>query len=484
MAKNELGITVKKEEDIVSWYSQVVLKSELAEPSAVKGCAVIRPLGFSLWQGIQDYFNARLKKLKVKNAYFPLFIPESFFMREAEHVEGFAPEVAWIERKNDNEERLGIRPTSETIMYDSYARWIRSWRDLPLRINQWANIVRWEVSDVKLFLRSREFLWQEGHCVYATEEECDKETLMMLDEYVTMSKELLALPSIPGYKTEKEKFAGAKYTTTFEMFMPDGKALQSGTSHNLGQGFAKGFGISFKGTDGKDHTPWQSSWGVSTRLLGAVIMVHGDDKGLVLPPRLAETKLVIIPITIKKNPEASEQVLKKAKELEQELLNLGIDVELDDREEYSPGFKFSDWELKGVPLRLELGPRDVEAGNCIIAKRNTGEKRTIPFGDVAKNVPELLDEIHNEMYAKAEQFLKDHEVETNDFDELQKVISEGKYVLAPHCGSVDCEDEIKAETSGITTRCRPMGRDEISEGDVCIHCGKPAKYKVIFARNY
>ena len=484
MAKNELGITIKKEDDIAAWYTQVVMKSELAEPSAVKGCAVIRPLGFSLWQGIQDYFNARLKKLKVKNAYFPLFIPESFFMREAEHVEGFAPEVAWIERKNDNEEKLGIRPTSETIMYDSYARWIRSWRDLPLRINQWANIVRWEVSDVKLFLRSREFLWQEGHCVYETEEECDKETMMMLNEYVKMGEELLALPSIPGLKSEKEKFAGAKYTTTFEMFMPDGKALQSGTSHNLGQGFAKGFGIHFKGRDEKEHTPWQSSWGVSTRLLGALIMVHSDNKGLVLPPRIAPLKLVIIPITIKKNPEASEKVLEKAKELVKSFEDSGIEIELDDREEYSPGFKFSDWELKGVPLRLELGPRDLENNSCIIVKRNDGKKITIDLDEVMTKVPELLEEIHNEMFSKAKQFLEDHEVETNNYEEMKKVISEGNYVLAPHCGSIECEDDIKADTSGITTRCRPQNKDSVKEGDLCIRCGKPAKYKIIFARNY
>ena len=484
MAKNEMGITVKKDEDIVSWYSQVVLKSEIAEHSAVKGCAVIRPLGFAMWQGIQDYFNARMKLLKVKNAYFPLFIPESFFLKEASHVEGFAPEVAWIEKKEGTEERLAIRPTSETIMYDSYSRWIRSWRDLPLRINQWANVVRWEVSDVKLFLRSREFLWQEGHCVFATEEECDKETLMMLDEYVKLSSDLLALPSIPGKKSEKEKFAGAKYTTTFELFMPDGKALQSGTSHNLGQGFAKGFGIEFQGKDGKKHTPWQSSWGFSTRLLGAVIMVHSDDSGLVLPPRLAPVKAVIIPITIKKNPEGSEKVLAKANELYSQLIESGIEVELDDREEYSPGFKFNDHELKGVPLRIELGPRDLENNECIISKRNTGEKITLPLSDVVSKVPELLETMHDEMYAKAKKTLDEKEVVTSDFEELKTAIANKNYVLAPHCGSEECEEELKSETGGITTRCRPFGKDEVSEDDVCVYCKKPAKYKVIFSRSY
>lgn len=484
MAKNELGITVKKEEDMPEWYSQVVLKSEMAESSAVKGCAVIRPWGYAMWEQIQDTFNAYIKEAGVKNAYFPLFIPESFFMREAEHVEGFAPEVAWIERKSENEERLGIRPTSETIMYDSYRRWIRSHRDLPLRINQWANIVRWEVSDVKLFLRSREFLWQEGHCVYETEEECDKETMFFLNKYVKLSEELLAIPAMSGKKSEKEKFAGAKYTLTFEHFMPDGKALQSGTSHNLGQGFAKSFGISYKGKDGEEHTPWQSSWGISTRLLGSVVMTHGDDKGLVLPPRLAPTQVVVVPVIFKNKPELSKEVLAQAEKLYAELKAAGIRVDFDDREEISLGRRINEWELKGVPLRLEIGPKDIEQSQCVLAKRNDGEKLSVALSDVAPKAKELLDTIHNELFAKAKKFLDEKLVEKTTFDELKDEIKQGNFVLAPHCGEESCEEELKAETGGVTTRCRPFDNDKVNEGDTCIYCGKQAKYKIIFARNY
>lgn len=481
--KNELGITVKKDEDMPEWYGQVVLKSEMAEYSAVKGCAVIRPLGYALWQSIMDYLNKEIFALEVENAYFPLFIPESFFKKEANHVEGFAPELAWIEKKEGTEERLAIRPTSETIMYDSYSRWIQSWRDLPLRINQWANVVRWEVSDVKLFLRSREFLWQEGHCVYATEEECDKETWQFLDVYEKMSEELLAIPCISGMKSDKEKFAGAKYTTTIEHFMPDGKFLQSGTSHNLGTGFAEGFDIKFRGQDEKMHTPWQSSWGISTRLLGSVVMTHGDDKGLVLPPKMAPTQVVIIPIVMKKNPEGSKQVLGKANELFSSMEKSGIKVKLDDRDSHSMGFKMSEWELKGVPLRLEIGPRDLENNNCILTKRNTSEKLTIDLKNIVKEIPVLLETIQNEMLDKAKKFLESKKTETDSYDELKDLIAKGNYVLVPHCGNSTCEENIKAETAGITTRCKPRQEKSV-EGKTCFKCGKPAKYMIYFGRNY
>ncbi len=483
--KNQIGITVKKDEDIVEWYSQVVLKSELADYSAVKGCAVIRPLGYELWQGIMDYFNSRLKKIGVKNAYFPVFIPESFFYREADHVEGFAPEVAWIERKSDTEERVAIRPTSETIIYDSYSKWIQSYRDLPLRINQWANIVRWEVKDVKIFLRSREFLWQEGHCVYETEEECDAEAELMIKEYKKLSEELLAIPVIIGKKSDKEKFPGAKYTYTIESFMPDGKALQAGTSHNLGQGFAKAFDIKFKGRDEKDHFPWQSSWGFSTRLLGALIMTHGDDKGLVLPPRIAPVQVVIVPIINKKYPEQSAKVLEKSEELKSLFEKNNVQVELDDRDEYSPGFKFSHWELRGVPLRLEIGPRDLENNSCVLVKRNDGEKIMVSFNDVSSKVDELLNLIQTELLFKAKEEVDSRTVRPKDYDEFVKATtSEGKLAIIHHCGSPECEDLIKSETGGVTSRCRPMGDDSPDDGAVCIKCGKPASYKIIFSRNY
>lgn len=484
LVMNEIGITAKKEEDMPEWYTQVVLKSELADYSAIKGCAVIRPLGYSIWQGIMNFFNKQIAALGVENAYFPMFIPESFFQKEADHVEGFAPEVAWIERKSDNEEKLALRPTSETIMYDSYAKWITSHRDLPLRINQWANVVRWEVSDVKLFLRSREFLWQEGHCVYETESQCDEEVFAIINEYKKLSEELLAVPAIIGLKTEHEKFPGAKYTFTIESFMPDGKALQNGTSHNLGQGFGKSFNIKFKGRDEKEHYPWQSSWGFSTRLIGAMIMTHSDNKGLVLPPRIAPTKTVIVPILNKNKPELSKKVLDRATELKNELIKNGIATKLDDRMEYSPGYKFNEWELKGVPLRIELGPRDLESDSCIIAKRNTGEKITIKLNEATNKVLAALENIQQELFTTAKTRQEKQLITLDNYEKMRETVDNKQMILAHHCGGPDCEDEIKAETGGITTRCRPYGEDKADNNAVCIKCGKPAAYKVIFSRNY
>jgi prolyl-tRNA synthetase len=480
----ELGITVTKSEDIVNWYGQVVVKSEFADYSKVKGCAVIRPLGMSVWENIQSFFNARLKTLGVKNTYFPLFIPESFFHKEAGHVEGFAPEVAWIDSEGkDSEERLAIRPTSETVMYDSYSKWIQSHRDLPLKLNQWCNVVRWEVSDVKIFLRSREFLWQEGHNVFATEAEAESDALTMIREYQHLAHELLATPTFIGLKSKAETFPGAKHTYTIESFMPDGKALQSGTSHNLGQGFAKAFNISFKGTDDKTHHPWQTSWGFSTRLLGAMIMTHSDDKGLILPPRVAPIKAVIIPITIKKKPELSEQVLAKAHELKKELLDAGIEVELDDRDNYSPGFKYSEAELKGTPLRIELGPRDIENNACVMVRRDKGEKESVALEKLIDTVKETLEVMHKELFDKAMQSVQDKKVSVQTFDELTKAIEQKQLAIAHHCGQADCEAQIKAKLQA-TTRCRIAGEDEAEEGSTCVHCEKKSAYKIIFAKNY
>ncbi len=483
--KNEIGITINKEDDMPEWYSQIVVKSELADYSAVKGCAVIRPLGYAVWENIQTYFNKRLKKMGVKNAYFPLFIPESFFLKEAEHIEGFAPEVAWIEQKNKDEERVAIRPTSETIMYNSYAKWIRSYRDLPLLINQWCNIVRWEVKDVKLFLRSREFLWQEGHCVFATEEECDLHALKIIHEYQKLSEEFLAIPAIVGKKSPKETFPGAKYSYTIEQFMPDGKALQSGTSHNLGQGFAKAFNITYRGKDEKMHHPWQSSWGFSTRLLGGLIMMHGDNKGLVLPPRVAPTKAVIVPILNKNTPDVNKTILTITTRLQKELTDKEIETHVDDREEYSPGYKFHEWELKGVPLRIEIGPRDLQENTCVVVKRNTGQKQTIAIKEITKQIPLLLESMQQEMLDKARKKVDAMFFTATNYKDMVKKIQEEKmFAIAPHCGNEECEEEIKTETGGITTRCRPEGKDAVTEGSVCIKCGKPAKYNIIFSRNY
>ncbi|MBN1275613.1 proline--tRNA ligase [Candidatus Woesearchaeota archaeon] len=481
---NTKGLTVKKDEDMPEWYTQVILKSELADYSAVKGCAVIRPLGYDLWQSIMDYFNIRLKALGVRNAYFPLFIPESFFAKEADHVEGFAPEVAWVEQKSKDEERLALRPTSETVMYDSYAKWIRSHRDLPLLINQWCNIVRWEVKDVKLFLRSREFLWQEGHCVFETEHETDEHVLTIIKEYQKLSEELLAVPATIGLKSEKETFAGAKRTYTIEQFMPDGKALQAGTSHNLGQGFAKAFNITYKGKDEQEHEPWQASWGFSTRLLGAIIMTHGDDKGLVLPPRIAPIKAVIIPITKASDKSSTEKVLAAAKKIHDELGKAGIAAHLDDRDEHSPGFKYNEWELKGVPIRIEVGPKDVAQDACVLVKRNDGKKQSVKITEAKKVIPLLLDAMQQELLAAARKRAQAMMVLANDYESLRRLLKEKKFVLVHHCGGEECEDDIKADTEGATTRCRPLGEDEPDPGAICVRCGKPAKYKIIFGRNY
>lgn len=486
MAKESaMGITAKKQEDMPEWYSQVVLKSRLADYSPIKGCMVIRPAGFSIWQSIQDRFNARLRDLGVDNAYFPLFIPESFFAKEAEHAEGFSPEVAWIQNKDDNSERLAIRPTSETIMYDSYSRWIRSWRDLPLRLNQWCNIVRWEVSDVKLFLRSREFLWQEGHCVYASKEETDKEVLGILDEYADLCENLLAIPVLKGRKTDKEKFAGALYTTTIEAFMPDGKSLQMGTSHNLGTGFAKAFGIEYVGKDEKKHSPWQSSWGFSTRLIGGMVMLHSDDKGLVLPPRVAKNKAAIVPILF---DDTKDKVIGEARKVEKELADMN--PLLDTREEYSSGWKFNEWELKGIPIRIEIGPRDLEKDQVVIVRRDTGRKEFVKRSQLKEKVSDILDDMQDSLLKNAQEFLESSIVKASDWSSFESAIKRRKLVKAAFCGEVSCEDHIKDKTGGATSRCIPFVRDAKDGDDVvkakgsCVHCGKDAKFVTYFSKNY
>lgn len=473
-----LGLTVKKEGDMPEWYSQVVLKSGLAEYAPVKGCMIIKPLGYAIWENIQKYFNERIKKIGVKNAYFPLFIPESFFKKEAEHAQGFTPEVAWIANKYEGE-RLAIRPTSETIMYDSYSKWIRSHRDLPMRINQWCNVVRWETEATKMFLRTREFLWQEGHCVYETKEECDKEVLLMLEEYRKLVEEVLAIPVLLGKKTEKEKFAGALYTTTIEAFMPDGKALQCGTSHNLGQGFAKSFGIKFLGKDEKMHLPWQSSWGFSTRLIGALVMVHGDDKGLVLPPKISPLHAVIVPIIFEKT---KEKVLKKAKEIKSKLKE--FEVEIDDRTDYTPGWKYNEWEMKGVPIRIEIGPKDVEKNQVVLVRRDSGKKEFVKINDVNKKIKQTLDDMQESLFKKAKKFLDNSIVNVKNFEEFKKAIEKKKMIKTLHCGETECEDWIKDKTAGASSRLIPLDKEEAPKGSKCVHCGKGARFNIYFSKSY
>ena len=477
MPKEEtLGITIKKEQDFSEWYNEAVIKSELAEHSVIRGFMVIKPKGYAIWENIQQYFDRRIKKIGVKNAYFPLLIPEEFFKKEAEHAKGFAPELAWI-MDEEQREKYAIRPTSETVMYDSYSKWIRSWRDLPLRLNQWCNVLRWEVKQTKLFLRTREFLWQEGHCVYETEEECEKETLLYLNEYKKLCEELLAIPVLEGKKTEKERFAGAKTTYAVEALMPDGKALQMGTSHNLGQNFAKAFDIKFIGKDEKKYYPWQNSWGISTRLIGALVMMHSDDKGLVLPPKVAPTQIVIVPIYSNEN---KEKVLKKANELKNELNN--YEIILDDRDEYKPGWKYNEWELKGIPLRIEIGPKDIAKNHVVLVRRDNHNKEFVKIAQLDKKIKDALEGMQNALFNKAKKFLDSNIVEAKGWNEFVKQIKSKKLVRAFFCGNSKCEDEIKEKTDGATSRLIPF--EQPKAVGKCVKCGNDGKFLVIFGKAY
>lgn len=476
--KEEKGITIKKETDISEWYEQVCLKSKLVEFSAVKGTMVIRPKGYAIWESIKKYFDENINKpLGVKNAYFPLFIPESFFKKESKHAQGFNPEVAWIDKAQTGKgERIALRPTSETIMYDSYSRWIRSYKDLPLKINQWCNIVRWETNATKLFLRSREFLWQEGHCVYETEKECEKDTLKVINYYKKLAEELLAIPVLIGRKTEKEKFAGAKHTYTIEAFMPDGKALQCGTSHNLGTGFSKAFGISFLGKDEKKHLPWQNSWGISTRLIGGTVMIHSDNKGLVLPPKVADEKIAIIPLFFK---DSKEKVLKKAREIFQDLKK--FNPILDDSEEHSPGYKFSEYELQGIPLRIEIGPRDLEKKQVMVVRRDNNKKIEIKIENLKKEISKILELIQKDLFKKAQEKLYENIIEIKEKSDFEKAIKNKKIALMNWCDNGECEEQIKEET-GASSRCILLNREK--ETGNCPFCKRPVKVKAYFSKSY
>ena len=465
----------KKNEDFSEWYTEVVQKADLADYSAVKGCMIIKPNAYAIWETIQDYMNKEIKKLGVKNAYFPLFIPESFFKKEAEHAKGFKPEVAWLQNKDEGEDRLAIRPTSETVIYDAYAKWIRSYQDLPFRLNQWANIVRWETKQTRLFLRTREFLWQEGHCVYETKEECDKETRQYLQIYQRLCEDILAIPILIGEKTESEKFAGALYTTSIEGLMPDGKGLQMGTSHNLGQGFAKAFDITFSGKDEKKHFPWQNSWGVSTRLLGALIMTHGDDKGMIIPPRVASSKVVIIPIAQEKSKEVLKQAKLIAKKLE---LNNPI---LDERTDKSPGWKFNEWEVQGIPLRIELGPKDLEKNQAVLVRRDTGKKESVLLNEIKQKVEEMLEEIQKNLFEKAKKQVESQIVKVNTKKELLKALEEKKLAEVPWCKESICEEELK-ELTGAKSLNIPF--EQPKNLGTCINCKKDAKVMMRFTKSY
>jgi prolyl-tRNA synthetase len=467
--------------DFARWYIDVVRRAELADYSPVKGSMVVRPYGYAIWELMQQGLDRRFKATGHVNAYFPLLIPESLLMREADHVEGFAPEVAWVTHGGNEllEERLLIRPTSETIIGTMYAKWVQSWRDLPILINQWANVVRWE-KVTRLFLRTTEFLWQEGHTAHETAEEAEEETLKMLGVYKDFAERELAMPVMDGRKTDSEKFAGAERTYSIEALMRDGRALQAGTSHNLGQNFAKVFDIKFQARDKSVQYVYGTSWGVSWRLIGAVIMTHGDDGGLILPPRIAPYQVVIVPIP---RGNWKETVLPRAQAIRDELVDRGVRVMLDDRESQTPGWKYNEWELRGVPIRMEIGPKDLEKSQVVLARRDTREKSVAAMDGVVATVTTLLDDIQRALYDRALAFRTEHTTETDSYEEF-KSIMDGRpgFVISPWCGSASCEAAIKAETQA-TIRNIPFGGAS-AEGKSCLRCGEPATTIAWFAKAY
>ncbi len=471
-----------RSENFAEWYNRLVLEAELADYAPVRGCMVVRPYGWALWENIKDALDRRFKATGHVNAAFPLLIPMSFLEKEKEHVEGFSPELAVVTHGGGEKlaEPLVVRPTSETIIGYMYAKWIKSYRDLPVLINQWGNVVRWELR-TKLFLRTLEFYWQEGHTAHATAEEAEEETLRMLRVYEDFAVNEAAVPVVPGLKTESEKFAGAVRSYTIEAMMGDTKALQAGTSHFLGQNFAKAFNIQYLDQNNQLQYVWTTSWGLSTRFIGAIIMVHGDDKGLVLPPRLAPIQVVIVPIY--KTEEEKARVLEAARRIEAQLRER-FRVKLDDRDNVTPGFKFNDWELRGVPVRVEIGPRDLEKNSVALARRDKPGregKTFVPQDGLADTIADLLDDIHAAMYAKAQAFFQEHSHEVETYDELQEVVQNG-WAYAWWCGDAACEAKIKEDTKA-TSRCIPLEQPEVGAAK-CVVCGRPAKHKVYFAKAY
>lgn len=493
MAK-ELKDLTKRSENYSQWYNDLVVKADLAEQAAVRGCMVIKPYGYAIWEKMQRTLDQMFKETGVQNAYFPLLIPKSFLCREAEHVEGFAKECAVVTHyrlKNDPEgsgvivdpdarleEELIVRPTSETIIWNTYKNWIHSYRDLPLLINQWANVMRWEMR-TRMFLRTSEFLWQEGHCAHATAEESEQRTIQMINLYAEFAEKYMAMPVIIGVKSANERFAGAVNTYTIEAMMQDGKALQSGTSHNLGQNFAKAFDVTFVNKDNKPEYVWANSWGVSTRLMGALIMSHSDDNGLVLPPHLAPIQVVIVPIY--KTDEQRDKISEVINPIVDKFRAAGISVKYDDADNRRPGFKFADYELKGVPVRLAIGARDIENGTVEVMRRDTLEKQVEPLEGIAARVQALLEEIQTNIYQKALKHREEMTREVDTYEEFKKEIEKGGFILAHWDGTVETEEKIKAETKA-TIRCIPLEGDKTP--GVCMVTGKPSAQRVIFARNY
>ena len=477
----EAGITVKKNDDFSDWYTQVVIKAELADYAPVKGLIVLRPDGYSIWESLKTSLDSKLAATGHRNGFLPVLIPESLLGKEKDHFAGFNPEVFWVTHSGDGEigDKLALRPTSETLAYTMYAKWIRSWRDLPLKINFWNSALRAEIKGTKPFLRTSEFLWQEGHTAHADKDEAEKEVTDILEIYKKTVEEELAIPVITGRKSEKEKFVGAVYTLTMESLMPDGKALQMGTTHFLGQNFSKPFEVKYADKNNVESFVWQTSWGVSWRLIGGMIMVHGDDKGLVLPPKVAPIQVVIIPIY--HSDEEKKTILEKSREIELNLRSQNIRVHLDDRDQVTPGFKFNDWEMKGIPIRIELGARDIAEGKIVLARRDTGEKKDLDMHIKDSVITDELEKMHDDMFTNAKKILDDRTASTKTYDEFKSELEKGMLIKAPICDNPSCEEKIKEET-GADIRVIPDSCED--DGAKCIYCDGQSKIRPLFARGY
>ena len=477
----EVGITVSKSADFSEWYTQVVIKSELADYAPVKGLIVLRPDGYSIWESIKESLGKKLKETGHRNGFLPILIPESLLGKEKKHFEGFNPEVFWVTHSGDSEigDKLALRPTSETLAYSLFSKWIRSWRDLPLKINFWNSALRAEIKGTKPFLRTSEFLWQEGHTVHATKDEAEKEVADILELYKKTIEEELAVPVITGKKSEKDKFVGAIYTDTLESLMPDGKALQMGTSHFLGENFSKPFDVKYLDDNNTETFAWQTSWGVSWRLIGGMIMTHGDDKGLVLPPRIAPIQVVIIPIYYSDDEKGN--VIQKANQIKDDLSKINLRVHLDDRDQLTPGFKFNDWEMKGIPIRIEIGPKDIAKNQLVLAKRHNQTKTSIDINSFTEKISSELKNIQKEMFDAAKKILDERVVRVSEYQQFKKELEDGKMIDCSWCGNQTCEDKIKEETSA-DLRVIPFNRQQKSE--TCIYCKNSGTTNALFAKGY
>ena len=477
----EVGITVSKNDDFSEWYTQVVIKAELADYAPVKGLIVLRPDGYSIWESIKESLDKKLKETGHRNGFLPILIPESLLGKEKKHFEGFNPEVFWVTQSGDSEigDRLALRPTSETLAYSLYSKWIKSWRDLPLKINFWNSALRAEITGTKPFLRTSEFLWQEGHTVHATQDEAENEVMEILNIYKKTIEEELAIPVIIGKKSEKDKFVGAVYTTTLESLMPDGKALQMGTSHFLGQNFSKPFDVKYLDVNNVETYAWQASWGVSWRLIGGMIMVHGDDKGLVLPPKVSPIQVVIIPIYYSK--EDRETMILEANKIKNSLSNNNVRVELDDRDNLTPGFKFNDWELKGIPIRIEIGPKDIAKNQVVMARRYNQTKDDISLDKVSETINLELENIQQQMFVNAKKILDERVVRVSEYQQFKEELKNGKMIDCSWCGNQTCEDKIKEET-GAGLRVIPF--DGTQKLETCVYCKNSGTTNALFAKGY